>query len=123
MGRAAGVAVRGLLAVLRRGAAGPRRASLRKGIALKGPIAGAFKGPSPSEHRLGPLQTLHRPIDMRRYSPDEEVDFCIVGVGAAGGVLLQRLAKAGFRVVGFDAGPFWDTDRDWVSDEAGSHKL
>jgi len=38
-------------------------------------------------------------------------------------VLLQRLARAGFRVVGFDAGPFWDTERDWVSDEAGSHEL
>ena len=30
---------------------------------------------------------------------------------------------AGFKVVGFEAGPFWDTERDWVSDEAGSHKL
>ena len=28
-----------------------------------------------------------------------------------------------FKVVGFEAGPFWDTERDWVSDEAGSHKL
>jgi len=36
---------------------------------------------------------------------------------------LQRLAKAGFKVVGLEAGPFWDTERDWVSDEAGSHKL
>ena len=60
---------------------------------------------------------------MRRYSPDEEVDFCIVGVGSAGGVLLQRLARAGFSVVGLEAGPFWDTERDWVSDETGSHKL
>ena len=31
--------------------------------------------------------------------------------------------EAGFKVVGFEAGPFWDTERDWVSDEAGSHKL
>jgi pyruvate dehydrogenase (quinone) len=23
----------------------------------------------------------------------------------------------------FEAGPFWDPDRDWVSDEAGSHDL
>ena len=57
---------------------------------------------------------------MRR---DEEVDYVIVGVGAAGGVLLQRLARAGFKVVGVEAGPFWDTERDWVSDEAGSHEL
>ncbi len=60
---------------------------------------------------------------MHRFSHDEEVDFVIVGVGSAGGVLLQRLAKAGFRVVGIEAGPFWDTERDWVSDEAGSHQL
>ena len=60
---------------------------------------------------------------MRRFAPDDEVDYLIVGVGSAGGVLLQRLARAGFRVVGFDAGPFWDTERDWVSDEAGSHNL
>ena len=43
--------------------------------------------------------------------------------GSAGGVLLQRLARAGFNVVGLEAGPFWDTERDWVSDEAGSHEL
>lgn len=70
---------------------------------------------------LGPLQRLDVP--MRRYSPDEEVDFCIVGVGSGGEVLLQRLARAGYRVVGIEAGPFWDTERDWVSDEAGSHRL
>ena len=26
-------------------------------------------------------------------------------------------------MVGLDAGPFWDPDADWVSDEAGSHHL
>ncbi len=60
---------------------------------------------------------------MRRFADGEEVDFVIVGVGSAGGVLLQRLARAGFRVIGFEAGPFWNTERDWVSDEAGSHQL
>ena len=35
----------------------------------------------------------------------------------------QRLARAGFRTVGIEAGPFWDTERDWVSDEVGSSKL
>ena len=60
---------------------------------------------------------------MQKFSPNEKVDFCIVGVGSAGGVLLQGLARAGFRVVGIEAGPFWDTERDWVSDEAGSSKL
>ncbi len=37
--------------------------------------------------------------------------------------MLQRLARQGWRVVGLDAGPFWDPDADWVSDEAGSHHL
>ncbi|MBF6590429.1 MAG: NAD(P)-binding protein, partial [Ktedonobacterales bacterium] len=44
---------------------------------------------------------------MRHYDLNDEVDFVIVGVGAGGGVLAQRLARAGFRVVAFDAGPFW----------------
>jgi choline dehydrogenase-like flavoprotein len=60
---------------------------------------------------------------MRRFPEYEEIDYAIVGVGSAGGVLLQRLARAGFNVVGIEAGPFWDTERDWVSDEAGSHEL
>jgi choline dehydrogenase-like flavoprotein len=61
--------------------------------------------------------------DMRTYAEDDEVDIAIVGLGAGGGVLAQRLARAGWRVVGFDAGPFWDPDHDWVSDEGGSHHL
>ncbi|MGH2516258.1 MAG: GMC family oxidoreductase N-terminal domain-containing protein, partial [Ktedonobacterales bacterium] len=88
---------------------------------MKTPLFGAFDGAKSDEHMLGPIQTLDAP--MTTYSPDDEVDFAIVGVGAAGGILLQRLARAGFRVVGFDAGPFWDTERDWVSDEAGSSRL
>jgi choline dehydrogenase-like flavoprotein len=72
-------------------------------------------------HRLGPMQTL--PSPMRRFKENEIVDYCIVGVGSAGGVLVQRLARAGFRVVGLEAGPFWDTEKDWVSDEKGSHEL
>ena len=72
-------------------------------------------------HRLGSMQTL--PSPMRKYADHEIVDYCIVGVGSAGGVLVQRLARAGFRVVGLEAGPFWDTEKDWVSDEKGSHEL
>ena len=30
---------------------------------------------------------------------------------------------AGWRIVVLESGPFWDPDRDWVSDEAGQHKL
>src|SRR4051794_39730236 len=60
---------------------------------------------------------------MRRFRDDEEVDLVVVGCGAGGGVLAQRLARAGVRVVVLVAGPFWDPDEDWVSDEAGSHHL
>src|SRR5918912_650249 len=88
---------------------------------MKTPLFGAFQKPKTDAHMLGPVQKIDFP--MRRFAPNEEVDFCIVGVGSAGGVLVQRLARAGFRVVGMDAGPFWDTERDWVSDEAGSYKL
>jgi choline dehydrogenase-like flavoprotein len=88
---------------------------------VKTPLGGAFAHPPDHEHMLGSMQRLHAP--MRRYGRDEEVDYIIVGVGAGGGVLAQRLSRAGFRVVAFDAGPFWDTERDWVSDESGSHKL
>ena len=52
---------------------------------------------------------------MRRYADGDEVDLVVVGAGAGGSVLTQRLARAGWRVVCLDAGPFWDPDTDWVS--------
>ncbi len=61
--------------------------------------------------------------DMCRYADEDDVDIAIVGCGAGGAVLAQRLARAGWSVVAFDAGPHWDPDRDWVSDERGSHHL
>ena len=85
------------------------------------PLLGRFEEARTDVHHLGPLQKIK--IPRRRFRDDELVDFAIVGVGSAGGVLLQRLARAGFKVVGFEAGPFWDTERDWFSDEAGSHNL
>jgi choline dehydrogenase-like flavoprotein len=85
------------------------------------PFTGSFETPDDGIHRLGPLQSIKTP--MRKYLEGETVDYCIVGVGSAGGVLLQRLSRAGFSVVGLEAGPFWDTERDWVSDERGSHEL
>ena len=61
--------------------------------------------------------------DMRRFDDDDEIDLVIVGCGAGGGTLLQRMARAGWKVAALDAGPFWDPDADWVSDELGSHHL
>jgi glycine/D-amino acid oxidase-like deaminating enzyme len=60
-------------------------------------------GNGSAPHRLGAMQTLDFPLE--KYSGNEEVDYLIVGVGSAGGELLQRLARAGFRVVGMEAGP------------------
>jgi choline dehydrogenase-like flavoprotein len=60
---------------------------------------------------------------MRRYRDADEVDLVIVGAGAGGSTLAQRLARRGWRIVILESGPFWDPDRDWVSDEAGQHKI
>ncbi|HEY5316647.1 MAG TPA: NAD(P)-binding protein, partial [Solirubrobacteraceae bacterium] len=60
---------------------------------------------------------------MRRYEGGDEVDMVIVGAGAGGSTLAQRLARRGWRIVILESGPFWDPDRDWASDEAGQHKL
>ena len=84
------------------------------------------RGPRANDSRL--LLDVHRrdlpgERTMRRYRDDEEVDLCIVGAGAGGSVLAQRLARHGWRVVILEAGPFWHPDEDWVSDEAGSHEL
>jgi choline dehydrogenase-like flavoprotein len=87
------------------------------------PIGGPFEADSETAgtKRLGAMQQIKLPT--RRFKDRDLIDYAIVGVGSAGGVLLQRLARAGFKVVGFEAGPFWDTERQWVSDEAGSRNL
>ncbi|MCA1573487.1 MAG: GMC family oxidoreductase [Acidobacteria bacterium] len=61
-------------------------------------------------------------VPMRDLSR-EEVDFCIVGAGAGGGVVGAKLAEAGFSVVILDAGPHWNPVKDFVSDEKDSRKL
>jgi choline dehydrogenase-like flavoprotein len=61
-------------------------------------------------------------VPMRELSR-EEVDFCIIGAGAGGGVLGAKLAEAGFTVVILDAGPHWNPVKDFVSDELASRKL
>jgi choline dehydrogenase-like flavoprotein len=88
---------------------------------LKGAV-----GPKDNDSRF--LLDVHRrdlpgEDTMCRYDDSDEVDICIVGAGAGGSVLAQRLARAGWRVVIIEAGPFWHPDEDWVSDEAGSHDL
>ncbi len=81
----------------------------------------------PPENDSALLLDVHRravPRErMARYADAFAVDLVIVGAGAGGGTLAQRLARRGWKVVVLEAGPFWDPDEDWVSDEAGSHKL
>jgi choline dehydrogenase-like flavoprotein len=43
---------------------------------------------------------------MRKFSPKEEVDFAIIGSGAAGGVLAKELSSAGFRVLVLEQGSY-----------------
>ena len=63
------------------------------------PLFGEFDPPETDQHMLGSMQKIT--IPRRRYTEDDLLDFVkIVGVGSAGGVLLQRLARAGFKVVG-----------------------
>jgi choline dehydrogenase-like flavoprotein len=90
-------------------------------LLLKGSIA-----PSGNDsHRLLDVhrRAVPQAATMTRYRDGDEVDLAVVGCGAGGGVLAQRLARRGWRVVVLERGPFWDPDRDWVSDEAGSHPI
>jgi len=61
--------------------------------------------------RLAPLQT-----STIQYKPEDEVDFIVVGSGAAGGVVAKELSTAGFRVVVLEQGP-WRSEKDFVHDE------
>ena len=71
------------------------------------------------KHKRG-LPNIHK---MARYSQRESVDLVVVGAGAGGLTLAQRLARKGWRIVVIEKGPFWDPDRDWVSDEKGAAGL
>ncbi len=92
---------------------------------LRGVLKGAV-GPRANDSRF--LLDVHRrdlpgQDTMAHYAESDEVDLVIVGAGAGGSVLAQRLARRGWRIVIIEAGPFWHPDEDWVSDEAGSHEL
>src|SRR5499427_7434283 len=50
------------------------------------------------------------------YKTSDEVDFVIVGSGAAGGVLAKELSSNGFRVVVLEQGPYL-TESDFTHNE------
>ncbi|HJQ22789.1 MAG TPA: GMC family oxidoreductase [Blastocatellia bacterium] len=54
-----------------------------------------------------------------KYPPADEVDFVIVGSGAAGGVIAKELSAAGFRVVVLEQGPYLK-EPDFAHDEMKS---
>ena len=54
--------------------------------------------------------------DLPMYKTSDEVDFVIVGSGAAGGILAKELSMNGFRVVVLEQGPYL-TEADYTHDE------
>ncbi len=56
---------------------------------------------------------------MKKYSPSEEVDFVVIGSGAAGGVMAKQLSQAGFSVVVMEQGAWgaYGHEQDYNKDE------
>ncbi len=59
---------------------------------------------------------MKRPENMPAFGLDKEVDFVIVGSGAAGGVLAKELSQSGFQVVVLEQGQ-WRSEEDFSHDE------
>src|SRR5262245_52166420 len=64
-------------------------------------------------HPIGQANDPNRSVI---FSPADEVDFVVIGAGAAGGVVARELSQAGFRVVVLEQGP-WLTSADFKHDE------
>jgi hypothetical protein len=54
--------------------------------------------------------------EQPKYKTSDEVDFVIIGSGAAGGILAKELSGNGYRVVVLEQGPYL-TEKDFVHDE------
>lgn len=56
---------------------------------------------------------------MRKFKPQEEVDFVIIGSGAAGGIMAKQLSVAGFSVVVLEQGGWgkYGHEQDYTKDE------
>ena len=68
-----------------------------------------------TQHKAAP--TPLRP--MKVYRPTDEVDFVIIGSGAAGGIMARELARSGFSIVVLEQGP-WLTEKDFSHDPLDS---
>jgi choline dehydrogenase-like flavoprotein len=55
-------------------------------------------------------------VDQPQYKTTDEVDFVIIGSGAAGGILAKELSSNGFRVVVLEQGPYL-TEADFTHNE------
>jgi choline dehydrogenase-like flavoprotein len=55
-------------------------------------------------------------VDQPKYKTSDEVDFVIIGSGAAGGILAKELSTNGFRVVVLEQGPYL-TETDFTHNE------
>ena len=75
----------------------------------------ANSGETVAHHSVHDQGRRHNDLRERKYK--EDADICIVGAGAAGGVLAYELSKAGLKVVVIEAGPFWNPQTDFASDE------
>src|SRR5215469_10575524 len=70
-------------------------------------LAGRFGGNGEEMSAANPKVT---------YKPSDQVDFVIIGSGAAGGVMAKELSTNGFRVVVLEQGPYLK-ESDFVHDE------
>ena len=55
-------------------------------------------------------------LDLPKYKTTDEVDFVVIGSGAAGGIVAKELSENGFRVVVLEQGPYL-TEKDFIHDE------
>ena len=63
-------------------------------------------------------------FDMRLYSDTEEIDAVVIGTGAGGAPILAKLAAAGFRVLGLEAGKWFSSPaEDFATDEIAASKI
>jgi len=78
-------------------------------------------GESVVHHSVHVQGRRHNELADRKYK--DHADVCIVGAGAAGGVLAYELSKQGLDVVMIEAGPFWNPQTDFASDELSMTRL